>query len=105
MLDIVRTQLPDAEFALLSACHTAEMTKESIVDEELHLVTAVQFCGFRSVVGTTGAVAATDGQGLASDFYRSVFSDRTQGARGHYERTEEALRDAVVKLRRKRGMT
>jgi hypothetical protein len=78
------------------------MTEESIVDDELHLVAAMQFCGFRSVVRTMGAMAATDGQGLASDFYRSVFSDRTQGARGHYERTEEALRDAVVKLQRKR---
>jgi len=104
LLDIVRSQLPDAEFAFLSACHTAELTEESISDEVLHLAAAMQFCGFRSVVGTMWAMADPDGQGLARDFYHSVFSDRTQGAR-HYERTAEALRDAVVKLRRKRGMT
>jgi len=52
LLDIVRSQLPDAEFAFLSACHTAESTDESIADEVLHLAAAMQFCGFRSVVGT-----------------------------------------------------
>jgi CHAT domain-containing protein len=105
LLDIVRSQLPDAEFAFLSACDTAQLTEESISDEVLHLAAAMQFCGFRSVVGTMWAMADPDGQGLARDFYRSVFSDTTpQGVR-YYERTAEALRDAVVKLRRKRKMT
>jgi len=50
------------------------------------------------------AMADTDGQGLARDFYSSVFSDTTQGER-YYKRTAKALRDAVVKLRRKRNTT
>jgi len=104
LLDIVRSQLPDAEFAFLSACHTAQLTEESMTDEVLHLAAAMQFCGFRSVVGTMWEMADTDGQGLARDFYSSVFSDTTQGVR-YYERTAEALRDAVVKLRRKRNTT
>jgi CHAT domain-containing protein len=104
LLDIVRSQLPDAEFAFLSACHTAELTEESIADEVLHLASAMQFCGFRSVVGTMWAMADTDGEGLARDFYTEVFSDTTQGTR-YYERTAKALRDAVVKLRRKRNTT
>ncbi len=49
-------------------------------------------------------MADTDGQGLARDFYSSVFSDTTQGER-YYKRTAKALRDAVVKLRRKRNTT
>jgi hypothetical protein len=61
-------------------------------------------CGFQSVVGTVWAMADTDGQGLARNFYSSVFSDRTQGER-YYERTEKAFQDAVVKLRRKRNTT
>jgi CHAT domain-containing protein len=105
LLDIVRSQLPNAEFAFLSACHTAELTEESISDEVLHLAAAMQFCGFRSVVGTMWAMADTDGQGLARDFYRSVFSDTTPRGVHYYERTAEALRDAVVKLRRKRKTT
>ena len=104
LLDIVRSQLPDAEFAFLSACHTAELTDESIADEVLHLAAAMQFCGFRSVVGTMWAMADMDGPDLTRNFYRSVFSDSTQGT-FYYERTAGALRDAVVKLRRKSGMT
>ena len=104
LLDIARSQLPDAEFAFLSACHTAELTEESHADEVIHLAAAVQFCGFRSVVGTMWAMADTDGRDLARWFYGLVFSDETRG--GHYyERTAEALRDAVKKLRGKGGIS
>jgi CHAT domain-containing protein len=104
LLDIVRSQLPNAEFAFLSACHTAELTDESIADEVLHLAAAMQFCGFRSVVGTMWAMADTDGRDLARYFYGSLFLDEAHGTR-YYDRTSEALRDAVVKLRRKTGIT
>ncbi|KAI0283878.1 CHAT domain-containing protein, partial [Russula brevipes] len=104
LLDIVRAQLPIAEFAFLSACHTAELTEESLADEGLHLAGAVQYCGFRSVVGTMWAMADIDGPDLAGSFYRSVFSDKWQGI-PYYERTAEALRDSVRILRKKRGMT
>ncbi|KAH9970655.1 CHAT domain-containing protein [Russula compacta] len=104
LLDIVRSRLPTAEFAFLSACHTAEITEESIANEGLHLAAAVQYSGFRSVVGTMWAVADIDGPVVAGSFYKSVFSDRWQGM-PYYERTAEALRDAVVDLRRKRNMT
>ncbi|KAI9454293.1 hypothetical protein BJY52DRAFT_1225163 [Lactarius psammicola] len=65
---IVRSRLPTAEFAFLSACHTAEATEESIVDEVLHLAAAVQYCGFRSVVGTMWAMADEDGRDLGETF-------------------------------------
>ena len=102
LIDIVRSQLPDAEFAFLAACHTAELTDESPVDEALHLAAAIQYCGFRSVVGTMWAMADEDGRDLAERFYRSVFSGGNQGVCYH-ERTAEALRDAVVRLRGKKG--
>jgi CHAT domain-containing protein len=41
LLDVVRSQLPDAEFAFLSACHTAELTEESLADEVFHLASAM----------------------------------------------------------------
>ena len=100
--DIVQSQLPNAEFAFLAACHTAELTDESPVDEALHLSAAMQYCGFRSVVGTMWAMADEDGQDLAENFYYSVFSSWEQGV-SYHERTAEALRDAVVRLRRKKG--
>ena len=104
LLDIVRSRLPHAEFAFLSACHTAELTEESISDEVLHLAASMQFCGFRSVVGTMWAMKDKDGRDLTRYFYESVFSHETQDVPYH-ERTAEALRDAVKKLRRKGGMT
>jgi CHAT domain-containing protein len=105
LLNIVQSRLPDAEFAFLSACHTAELTDESIADEVLHLAAAMQFCGFRSVVGTMWAMADTDGRDLARDFYQSVFSYDGRQTTRYHERTAEALRDAVKNLRRKGGMT
>ena len=104
LLDIVRSQLPAAEFAFLSACHTAEIMEESIADEGLHLAAAVQYSGFRSAVGTMWAMADIDGPDLAGHFYRSVFSNRWEGV-PYYERTAEALRDAVRNLRRKGKMS
>jgi len=102
LLDIVRSRLSTAEFAFLSACHTAETTDGSIADEALHLTAAVQYCGFRSVVGTMWAMVDEDGHGLVKDFYKSTFSSKGHSSSGpYYERTARALRDAVKKLRRK----
>jgi hypothetical protein len=103
ILDIVRAHLPAAEFAFLSACHTAEVTEGSIMDEGLHLAAAVQYCGFRSVVGTMWAMVDIDGRDLAKYFYKELFSD----SRGtpYHERSAKALQFAVRKLRRKRGIT
>ncbi|KAI0250890.1 CHAT domain-containing protein [Lactifluus subvellereus] len=98
LLDIVRSRLPSAEFALLSACHTAELTDGSIADEALHLTAAIQYCGFRSVVGTMWAMADTDGRDLAEYFYEWMF-DSGDHSLPYYERSAKALRDAVRKLR------
>jgi CHAT domain-containing protein len=106
LLEIVRAHLPTAEFAFLSACHTAEVTEGSMMDEGLHLAAAVQYCGFRSVVGTMWAMVDEDGQELAENFYKALFSNprRDQGIPYH-ERSAKALRSAVKKLRRKRLIT
>ncbi|KAI0292221.1 CHAT domain-containing protein [Multifurca ochricompacta] len=104
LLDIVRSRLPAGEFAFLAACHTAELTDESIADEGLHLTAAVQYCGFRSVVGTMWEMADIDGRELAENFYKSMFSGNGQGV-GYHLRSARALRDATRKMRRKKGMT
>ncbi|KAH9047137.1 CHAT domain-containing protein [Lactarius hengduanensis] len=104
LLDIVRSRQPNAEFAFLSCCHAAEITDESIADEGLHLTAAMQYCGFRSVIGTMWEMADTDGRDLARSFYKSLFSSERPGV-PYYERTAEALRDATQMLRKKRGIT
>ena len=108
LLEIVRSQLPAAEFAFLAACHTAELTEGSVADEGLHLVAAMQYCGFRSVVGTMWAMADTDGADLSKHFYKTIFSDNLKASQSgvpYHERTAGALQIAVNKLRRKRGVT
>jgi len=103
LLDIIRSRLPNAEFAFLAACHTAELTDGSLSDEALHLTAAMQYCGFHSVVGTMWAMADKDGPHLAQDFYNSVFPPGESQGACYYERTAEALRDAVIKLRGRTG--
>ncbi|KAF8262636.1 CHAT domain-containing protein [Lactarius quietus] len=106
LLEIVRANLPTAEFAFLSACHTAEVTEGSIMDEGLHLAAAVQYCGFRSVVGTMWAMVDEDGRDLAENFYKALFSNSRRDQRiPLYERSAKALWFAVKKLRRKRRIT
>jgi CHAT domain-containing protein len=102
LLDIVNSRLPHAEFAFLSACHTAELTEESIADEGLHLTAALQYCGFRSVIGTTWAMADTDGRDLARRVYHSMLSGNDEGP--CYLRSAAALRDAVRELRNTSGV-
>jgi CHAT domain-containing protein len=104
LLEIVRSRLADAEFAFLSCCHAAEITADSVSNKALHLTAAMQYCGFRSVVGTMWAMADTDGRDLAKNFYKSLFS-RQHSSVPYYERSAEALRDATQKLRGKRGIT
>jgi len=103
LLDTVRSRLPNAEFAFLSACHTAELTEGSIADEGLHLTAAVQYCGFRSVVGTMWAMADEDGGDLAKQFYNLMFSSDEPGVPYH-ERSARALRDAVQCMRKEKRL-
>ena len=104
LLDIVRSRVPEAEFAFLSCCHAAEITEDSVADEALHLTAAMQYCGFRSVVGTMWEMADIDGRDLAKEFYKSLFSGEDTSV-PYYERSAGALRDATQRMREKRGVT
>jgi CHAT domain-containing protein len=106
LLGIVQSQLPAAEFAFLSACHSAELTEGSVADEILHLTAAMQYCGFRSVVGTMWPMADTDGADLAKHFYKAIFADKAdQNGVPYHERSARALQISVKKLRKQRGIT
>ena len=106
LLEIVQSQLPAAEFAFLAACHSAELTEGSVADECLHLAAAMQYCGFRSVVGTMWAMANTDGEDLSKRFYKAIFAGKDDhNGESYHERSARALQIAVEKLRKKRGIT
>ena len=121
LLDVARCHLPSAEFAFLSASHTAELTDASHPDEALHLAAAMLHCGFRSVVGTMWAMADIDGRDVCKQFYRLMFEEERPAGRWgrgkgqgqgqeevmvpYHERAAKALRDAVQNLRKKKGVT
>ena len=98
LLDFVRSQLPAGEFAFLQGSRTAELTDGSIPDEVLHIATAVQHSGFRSVIGTLWEVDDEDGWNLAKIVYQSMFSKK-EGVEPHYERSAKALQYAVQQIR------
>jgi CHAT domain-containing protein len=81
LLDVAQSRLPDAEFAFLSCCHAAEITKESVADEALHLTAAMQYCGFRSVVGTMWEMADQMGEIWRRTFTSRYFLAKTQACR------------------------
>ncbi|KAJ7719833.1 CHAT domain-containing protein [Mycena metata] len=68
VLDIARANLPCAEFAFLSACHTAA-PDIGTPDEFITLAAALQFAGFRGVVSTFWDMADEDGPQTSRDFY------------------------------------
>ncbi|KAI0252174.1 TPR-like protein [Lactifluus subvellereus] len=103
LLRIAKSHLPTAELAFLAACHTAELTDDGTPDEVLHLTAAMQFSGFRSVIGTMWAMVDEDGQDLSEYFYGKMFAAGAQDA--SYEKSARALRHAIQKLRAKKGVS
>ncbi|KAL5478259.1 hypothetical protein ACEPAI_2443 [Sanghuangporus weigelae] len=98
LLDIARANLPNAEFAFLSACHTAEQGPDFALDEALHLAAGMQFCGFRSVVGTMWQLVDRDAPFLAGNIYRYLMSDLEEGEI-RFKRAAGAVRQAALNLR------
>ena len=98
LLDIVRSRHPTGESALFPGLHRAEPTGGNIPDEAFHLSAAMQFYGFRSVIGTTWGMDDEDGRGLVENVHRSLFLGK-EGAEPYYERAAKALQHAVQQMR------
>ena len=100
LLDIVRCRRHAGESALLLGhhIHTAELKYGSMPDEALQLSAAVQFSGFRSVIGTMWGGDDEDGQDLAEAVYRSMYSRSGKGTAYHVG-SAMALQHAVQQLR------
>ncbi|KAG2120141.1 TPR-like protein [Suillus clintonianus] len=95
--DIIRTHLQNPEFAFLSACHTT-VGDESSPDEAIHLAAAMQFSGFRSVIGSMWSVDDNVAGEIVSVFYDNLVDD---SGRLDCRRAAGALHKAVKTLRKK----
>ncbi|EJD03358.1 TPR-like protein [Fomitiporia mediterranea MF3/22] len=102
LLDIVQANLPTAEFAFLSACHTAEQPHDDAHDEVLHLAAAMQFSGFRSVIGSMWELLDEDGPAFARTVYEYM-NDCEEGE-VKYKRAAEGLRKAALNLKSRNGI-
>ena len=71
---LIGCNLTDAEFAYLSACHTTVGDEESL-DEVIHLAAAMQFAGFRSVIGTMWEVDDHETTKIAPLFYKYMVDE------------------------------
>ena len=100
LVKLIPAQFPDAELAFLSACHTAAGDVVGTPDEVVHLAAALQFCGFRSVVGTMWAMEDDDGCDVTKHFYQYMF--RTSGAVPNFRDSAEALHMAIREMRKRR---
>ncbi|KAG1780660.1 CHAT domain-containing protein [Suillus placidus] len=78
LLDIMEKDIPHAEFAFLSACHTA-VGDEKTPDEVIHLAAGLQFSGFKSVVGTLWEVDDAVAKHVVKAFYENMFEDLEDG--------------------------
>ncbi|KAG8917539.1 hypothetical protein FRC02_003053 [Tulasnella sp. 418] len=87
LLDIIQAHLPDAQFAFISACHSATGDHTN-PDEIIHLAAGLQFSGFRSVIGTMSAMADIDGPVVAEEVYKYMFR--------HIQKRKEEAEDVLV---------
>jgi hypothetical protein len=78
LLDIMEQDIPHAEFAFLSACHTA-VGDETTPDEVIHLAAGLQFSGFKSVIGTLWVVDDALAKYIVEAFYEKIFEDLEDG--------------------------
>ena len=71
---IIQCDLKNPEFAYLSACHTTVGDEQS-PDQVIHLAAAMQFSGFRSVIGTMWAVDDGHTNQITSKFYKYMVNE------------------------------
>lgn len=95
LLNLIQKDIPHAELAVLSACHSARVN-ESLPDEVLHPAAGMMFAGYKSVVGTMWAFDDGFGSALAGRFYELMLED----GRDHSD-AAVVLADVVQELTKK----
>jgi CHAT domain-containing protein len=97
--EIVKLDLPNAEFAFLSACQT--MTgEETLSDEAVHIAGGMLLAGYRGVVATMWSIQDELAPEVADEFYRRIMEGNE---RPDSRKAAEALHYSIEKLR-KRGV-
>ncbi|KAG2123455.1 CHAT domain-containing protein [Suillus clintonianus] len=100
LLDIMEKDIPHAEFAFLSACHTAAGDNK-MPDEVIHLAAGIQFSGFKSVVGTLWEVDDAVVKHVVEAFYKTLFEGLKDGGAMDCTKAARALNHAKYAVMKK----
>jgi CHAT domain-containing protein len=95
--EIIRLDLPNAEFAFLSACQTTT-GDENLSEEAVHIAGGMLLAGYRGVVATMWSIKDELAPEVANEFYSHIMKD---GGRPDNRKAAEALHIALQKIRKK----
>lgn len=102
--EVIKENLPNADFAFLSACQTST-GDQTLSDEAVHLAAGMLAAGYHSVVGTMWSIEDRYGQFIAEEFYKNLLERSTVDGvpRLHGSQAAYALNHAVKCLRKEVG--
>jgi CHAT domain-containing protein len=98
--EIIKLNLPNAEFAFLSACQTTT-GDEKLSEEAVHIAGGMLLAGYRGVVATMWSIQDELAPQVADEFYAHIMKD---GGRPDPRKAAEALHLSVQKLRKKENI-
>jgi CHAT domain-containing protein len=98
--EIIKLNLPKAEFAFLSACQTTT-GDERLSEEAVHIAGGMLLAGYRGVVATMWSIRDDLAPEVTDEFYKHIMKD---GERPDSREAAEALHMSVQKLREKEGV-
>jgi hypothetical protein len=93
--DLTSLKILSPQFAYLSACHSASIRDGALLEESIHLSSAIQLAGYPSVVGTLWQVQDK----YSAQVSEKLYSCMLQGEKLDTLRSAEGLHKAVRQLR------
>ncbi|KAF9530817.1 CHAT domain-containing protein [Crepidotus variabilis] len=104
LLEIIRQQLPSAEFAFLSACQTS-VGDEKLSEEAVHLAAGMLAAGYQGIVATMWSIKDQYAPKIAEDFYEFLLQEKRESGAHRLDsrRAAYALDDATRKIRGRLG--
>jgi CHAT domain-containing protein len=98
--EIIKLNLPKAEFAFLSACQTTT-GDEKLSEEAVHIAGGMLLAGYRGVVATMWSIQDELAPKVTNEFYGHILGD---GERPDNRKAAEALHKSVQAIRKKEGV-
>jgi CHAT domain-containing protein len=99
--EIIKLNLPKAQFAFLSACQTTTGDQE-LSEEAVHIAGGMLLAGYRGVVATMWSIQDELAPEVADGFYARLVAD---GQEPDCRKAAEALHYSVQEIRKRRNLS